>query len=215
MDSRTRGRASCNAPLAGSPHPRSTDQVLVHVPPVWVAEGTELHMRHPCLPTDHAQICVELHSRVSSPWSSSVLGLIRWPTASSAPLLEVPILCEGHVEHLLVVRRKVRCEPLLEDVRQLLVVTLVCLREDDVAHAGAACRDCLLLDATDGEHATREGELARHREIRACRPAHRKGEERGDHRDARRGAILGGRPFRHVYVQLCLLEEGVGWVSRH
>mmetsp|Transcript_18252 Transcript_18252/g.36848 ORF Transcript_18252/g.36848 Transcript_18252/m.36848 type:complete len:224 (-) Transcript_18252:161-832(-) len=129
-------------------------------------------------------------------------------------LLEVSIRGEGHVIDLLIMRGKVSRDAFLEDLWQLIVVARIGLWEDDVAHTSAPRRNRLLLDAADGQHAPREGELARHREVGASRAAHGEGEQRGHHRDASRWTVLWCGPFGHMHMERGVLKEAVRRLGR-
>ena len=89
-----------------------------------------------------------------------------------------------------------------------LDVLLVLTRQDDSRDAGAARRQDLLLDAADGEHPARQRDLAGHGDVAAHRPAGQLRHQRGDHRDARRGPVLGHGAGRDVHVDLGVLVEG-------
>mmetsp|Transcript_36001 Transcript_36001/g.79132 ORF Transcript_36001/g.79132 Transcript_36001/m.79132 type:complete len:282 (-) Transcript_36001:111-956(-) len=137
---------------------------------------------------------------------SSYLSL--HPKSSSRGVFAVR-LWEGDPEDVVIVLRKVDLHAVAQILRQLGVVALIGLWEDDVLDARAARGDELLAHAADGEHATREGELPRHRQVGARRHVHGKGEEGGDHRDAGRRAVLRCRTLGHMHVQRRCLEKVV------
>src|SRR5262249_54893909 len=91
----------------------------------------------------------------------------------------------------------------LADLDQILGVLF---RDQHGFHAAARGRKQLLLQAADRQHAAAQRDLAGHGDVAAYRNAGHHRYNRADHGDASRRPILRSGPFRHVHVDVLLVE---------
>jgi hypothetical protein len=86
-------------------------------------------------------------------------------------------------------------------------VARVGARQQDPLDAGPVRAEHLLADAADRQHLPAQRELAGHGRVPTDRQAREEGRERGEHRHAGRGAVLGHGAGRHVDVQVVVLNS--------
>ncbi len=95
-------------------------------------------------------------------------------------------------------------------LRQVLEVGLVVLRNEDPRDARPHGAEDLFLEAADREHAARDRDLARHREVVLHGAPGQGRHDGGSHRDAGRGPVLrdgpGGNVDVHVALEVLLVD---------
>src|SRR5215207_6998767 len=96
--------------------------------------------------------------------------------------------------------------PLANVLGHVLQVAAVSLGQDHLGQARGVGRQDLLLQASDREHSSLEGDLAGHPDVVAHGPAAQERRERGGHCDPRAGAVLRDGPGGHVHVELAIRE---------
>ena len=89
----------------------------------------------------------------------------------------------------------------------VLEVATVALRQDHVGEPGRVRGQHLLLQPADRQHPALQRHLAGHADVVLHRPAAEQRRQRGRHRDAGAGAVLGDRSRGHVHVELMLVER--------
>ena len=94
-------------------------------------------------------------------------------------------------------------------LRNLVDVLLVFLAHDDVGDAGTFSSQNLLFDASNGKHLSTQGNLTRHRRILAYLPLCQRRGNRGGDGDAGRRTVFGRCSFRHVDMDVPLVEQPV------
>ena len=96
---------------------------------------------------------------------------------------------------------------LLHVVRDFRQVLLILLRDEHGRDPGPQRRQQLLLQAADRQHAAAQRDLAGHRHVAADRDAGQHRDDRGRHRHAGRRTVLRRRAFRHVDMDVALVEQ--------
>ena len=92
--------------------------------------------------------------------------------------------------------------------RDLVEVAAVALGQDHLGQPGGVRRQHLLLQPADRQHPSLQGDLSGHPDGVLDGAAGEQADQRGGHRRAGAGAVLGDRPGRDVQVELPL--EGLG-----
>ncbi len=91
-------------------------------------------------------------------------------------------------------------------LRQIIEVTLVVLREDDVCDTSSLRPEHLLLHPADRKYPAGQSELSGHRHVGTNRSLTQSRDHRDRHRDSGRWTFLRDRARRYVNVDLVVLE---------
>ncbi len=97
-------------------------------------------------------------------------------------------------------------ERIADRLRDFDEILFIFGRDDDGRDATAQRGQKLFLEAADRQDMAAQRNFAGHRDILANRNAGQCRYHRGDHADARRGAILGNRAFGEVDVDILAAE---------
>src|SRR2546428_516679 len=125
-------------------------------------------------------------------------------------------LAQGDREHLRHVRDEAELEALAEQLRDLLEVLAVRLREDDRVDLSPPRGQDLLFHAADRQDVAAQGDLTGHGNRSLDGLVGQNRDDGGRYRDARRRAYLGDRSVRHVDMDVQVTEgvEGDADVGR-
>src|SRR5215475_7536174 len=141
-----------------------------------------------------------LHRRLGGDRGFGRLGLLL------VPFDRLGLARERAREHLAHARDRNDVEAFLDAVTDLDQILGVLFRDQHRLHAAARGREQLFLQAADRQHAAAQRDLAGHRNVAAHRNAGHHRYDRAYHGDTGRRAVLRRGPFRHVHVDVFLVE---------